>query len=40
MYLFLEIELRYKGSFTAFPQFFASMTTEFKDLLKKGMIGI
>ena len=36
----LEIELRYKGSFTAFPQFFASMTTEFKDLLKKGMIGI
>ena len=29
----LDIELRYKGSFTAFPQFFATMTTDFKKLL-------
>jgi hypothetical protein len=32
----LEIELRYKGSFTAFPQFFAGITPEFKQLLKDG----
>ena len=32
----LEIELRYKGSFTAFPQFFATMTTDFQKLLKDG----
>ena len=32
----LDIELRYKGSFTAFPQFFATMTTDFKKLLKDG----
>lgn len=36
----LQIELRYKGSFTAYPQFFAGMTKEFKDLVKKGDIGI
>tara|TARA_B100001778_G_C18551265_1_gene613195 strand:- start:42 stop:1382 length:1341 start_codon:yes stop_codon:yes gene_type:complete len=32
----LDIELRYKGSFTAFPQFFATMTTDFQKLLKDG----
>jgi len=32
----LNIELRYKGSFTAMPQFFAGMTPEFKALVKKG----
>ena len=32
----LDIELRYKGSFTAFPQFFATMTTDFQALLKDG----
>ncbi len=32
----LDIELRYKGSFTAFPQFFATMTTDFQKLLKVG----
>ena len=32
----LDIELRYKGSFTAMPQFFATMTTDFKKLLKDG----
>jgi len=29
----LKIELRYKGSFTAMPQFFATMTDEFKEVL-------
>lgn len=29
----LKIELRYKGSFTAMPQFFATMTDEFKKIL-------
>ena len=32
----LDIELRYKGSFKAFPQFFATMTTDFQKLLKDG----
>ena len=32
----LDIELRYKGSFTAFPHFFATMTTDFQKLLKDG----
>tara|TARA_R100000081_G_C4798769_1_gene162733 strand:- start:46 stop:1344 length:1299 start_codon:yes stop_codon:yes gene_type:complete len=32
----LDIELRYKGSFTAYPQFFAGITPEFKKLLKDG----
>lgn len=32
----LEIELRYKGSFTAFPQFFAGITPQFKQLLRDG----
>ena len=32
----LDIELRYKGSFTAMPQFFATMTTDFKKLLNDG----
>ena len=32
----LDIELRYKGSFTAYPQFFATMTTDFKKLLSDG----
>ena len=36
----LEIELRYKGDFAAFPQFFAGITPEFKELIKKGDIGI
>jgi hypothetical protein len=36
----LEIELRYKGDFAAYPQFFAGITPEFKDLIKKGDIGI
>lgn len=36
----LDIELRYKGSFTAMPQFFAGMTPEFKKLIKDGDIGI
>ena len=39
-YSILDIELRYKGSFTAFPQFFATMTPTFKDLLKKDVLGI
>ena len=30
----LYIELRYKGSFTAYPQFFAGMTKEFKKFLE------
>jgi hypothetical protein len=32
----IKIELRYKGSFTAQPQFFAVFTNKFKDLLKSG----
>ena len=36
----LNIELRYKGSFTAMPQFFAGMTTEFKQLIRQGDLGI
>ena len=32
----LDIELRYKGSFTAYPQFFAGITPQFKKLLKDG----
>jgi len=36
----LEIELRYKGDFAAYPQFFAGITPEFKDLIKKGDVGI
>ncbi|MAQ91560.1 MAG: hypothetical protein CMM03_17025 [Rhodopirellula sp.] len=32
----LEIELRYKGSFTAMPQFFAGITPEFKKLIRSG----
>jgi len=31
----LQIELRYKGDFAAYPQFFAGMTKEFKALVKK-----
>ena len=30
----IQIELRYKGSFTAQPQFFAVFTNKFKKLLK------
>ena len=33
----LDIELRYKGSFTAYPQFFAGMTKEFKKFLEKSV---
>lgn len=33
----LDIELRYKGSFTAMPQFFAGITPEFKKILKSGL---
>lgn len=36
----LEIELRYKGDFAAYPQFFAGITPEFKNLIKKGDTGI
>jgi len=36
----LDIELRYKGDFAAFPQFFAGITPEFKELIKKGDTGI
>ena len=36
----LDIELRYKGDFSAFPQFFAGITPEFKEMIKKGDIGI
>jgi hypothetical protein len=32
----LKLELRYKGSFTAYPQFFAHLTPEFKQFLLKG----
>ena len=32
----LEIELRYKGSFTAMPQFFAGITPEFKKIIRTG----
>lgn len=32
----LNIELRYKGSFTAMPQFFAGLTPDFKKLVKDG----
>ena len=32
----LDIELRYKGSFTAMPQFFATMTKDFQELMKEG----
>ena len=31
----LEIELRYKGDFSAFPQFFAGITPEFKKIIKQ-----
>lgn len=33
----LDIELRYKGSFTAMPQFFAGITPEFKKILRSGI---
>ena len=36
----LEIELRYKGDFAAYPQFFAGITPEFKSLIKSGDTGI
>ena len=32
----LDIQLRYKGSFTAMPQFFATMTTDFQKMMKNG----
>lgn len=32
----LDMELRYKGSFTAYPQFFANLTPEFKKIIAKG----
>ena len=32
----LDIELRYKGSFTAMPQFFATMTKDFQKMMKEG----
>tara|TARA_R100001082_G_scaffold106900_1_gene80242 strand:- start:52 stop:1407 length:1356 start_codon:yes stop_codon:yes gene_type:complete len=32
----LDIQLRYKGSFTAMPQFFATMTKDFQALMKEG----
>ena len=31
----LDIELRYKGDFAAYPKFFAGMTKEFKALVKQ-----
>ena len=36
----LEIELRYKGDFAAFPQFFAGITPEFKKMIREGDTGI
>ena len=36
----LDIELRYKGDFAAYPQFFAGITPEFKNLIKIGDTGI
>tara|TARA_B100000900_G_scaffold309458_1_gene268159 strand:+ start:12 stop:1319 length:1308 start_codon:yes stop_codon:yes gene_type:complete len=36
----LDIELRYKGDFAAFPQFFAGITPEFKAMIKNGDTGI
>ena len=36
----LDIELRYKGDFAAFPQFFAGITPEFKEMIKQGDTGI
>jgi len=36
----LDIELRYKGDFAAYPQFFAGITPEFKNLIKMGDTGI
>ena len=36
----IDIELRYKGDFSAFPQFFAGITPEFKNLIKIGDTGI
>ena len=36
----LDIELRYKGDFAAFPQFFAGITPEFKEMIKNGDTGI
>ena len=36
----LDIELRYKGDFAAFPQFFSGITSEFKNLIKIGDTGI
>ena len=36
----LDIELRYKGDFSAFSQFFAGITPEFKEMIKEGDIGI
>ena len=36
----LDIELRYKGDFAAYPQFFAGITPEFKELIKMGDTGI
>tara|TARA_B100002019_G_C21266275_1_gene599637 strand:- start:1692 stop:3014 length:1323 start_codon:yes stop_codon:yes gene_type:complete len=36
----LEIQLRYKGDFAAFPQFFAGITPEFKKMIKEGDTGI
>ena len=32
----LDIQLRYKGSFTAMPQFFATMTPQFQKMMKDG----
>jgi len=36
----LNMELRYKGDFSAFPQFFAGITPEFKKMIKEGDTGI
>ena len=36
----LDIELRYKGSFTAYPQFFATMTSQFNLLIANNPLGI
>ena len=34
----VRFPLRYNGDFSAYPQFFAGITPEFKDLIKKGNI--
>ena len=32
----MDLEIRYKGSFTSWPQFLGTLSPEFVDLLKSG----